>query len=380
VSDSALDERGPAHQAGHESHRGPPAWVIGLGGLALALAMALRLLIPNGMDPTVFLVLGDESSTQTEYAQALLGQVTTRPGFGHDGKFFFVQANDPWFLEPAQTARLLVHPIYRGERMLYPTIAGGFGLLPPGAIVWSMLMTNISAMAIGTWLAARLASRWGGPAWLGFLVPLNVGIVFELELGGSGILAYTCCLAAMYALESERIGLASFLFGAAALSKEVMVAFALGILILMWREHRRLSWPIVAVPVAAIVLWQTYLRFRIAGLPRTNDGLGAFAAPFAGIVEALRAWALQPLPLLVNLTIIAILVMFVPLALRSRLPIVWGALPFVALVTILSASVWRDTFDLARALIPVFTAVPFLVAVSESAGPRSLEQGHRGSA
>ena len=38
------------------------------------------------------------------------------------------------------------------------------------------------------------------------------------------------------------------------------------------------------------------------------------------------------------------------------------------LAVFLSASVWRQTFDLTRALTPVFTAIPFAVLTSERGG------------
>jgi hypothetical protein len=347
-----------------------------VAGLAIGVTIALRIVIPYGMDPTILLAFGEDSSEQTAYARRLLGDVSTRPAAGHDGKFFFIQANDPWYLEPQEHAVLLDRPIYRGQRMLYPLLAGGFGLFPPRAIVWSMLLTSLFAMAFGATLAAKLASRRGAPEWLGLLVPLNIGLLFEFEIGGAGILAYTCCLAAVYALETDRTGLASVLFGAAALTKEVMVAFAIGVAILMGLEHRRPFWRIVVVPVSAISVWQLYLRFRLADVPDAKDGLRDFAAPFVGIVDAFRVWMTHPTQLLVDVAILAIILMFVPLALRSRLPIAWGALPFVALASVLSAAVWRETFDLTRALTPVFTAVPFVVLISAKAELRPHDDGY----
>ena len=89
--------------------------------------------------------------------------------------------------------------------MLFPMIAGGFGFLPPGAIVWSMLMTNVAAMVVGTILAAKLAEAWGAyRSGSGWMFPLNIGLLFELEIGGAGILAYACCLGALYALVTGR--------------------------------------------------------------------------------------------------------------------------------------------------------------------------------
>jgi hypothetical protein len=232
-----------------------PPWLVGVSALAITVALALRLLIPNGMDPTVFVAFGDQSPIQTPYGIRHLGSVTTRHGGGHDGQSFFIQANDPWYLEPELHAALLDRPLYRAQRMLFPMVAGGFGLFSPWTVVWAMLVTNVLALAIGAFLAAKLAAVWGGPTWLGLWVPLNVGLLFELDIGGCGILAYTCCLASLYALTRERIWLASVLFAAGALSRETMVAFAVGVFFLWWLEGRRALWPIVLTPLGAMAVW-----------------------------------------------------------------------------------------------------------------------------
>lgn len=347
-----------------------PVWLVAAAGTAISAAFALRLLLPNAMDPSVFLALGRDS-LQTSYARELLGDVWTRPGLGHDGRFFFIQANDPWLVEPDANAALLDRPVYRSQRMLFPMIAGGFGFLPPGAIVWSMLMTNVAAMVVGTILAAKLAEAWGIPVWLGLMFPLNIGLLFELEIGGAGIVAYACCLGALSALVTGRTWLASVLFAAAALSREVMVIFAVGVFILGWRERRQLSWRLVITPLVAMAVWLAYLRFRLIGVIGVEEARGAFAAPFMGLLEALRSWLRTPWHLVVNVTLLSVVILFVPLAVRSRLSIAWGAIPFVGLAIVLSADVWGQTFDLARALAPVFTAAPFLLVFSERQRSRS---------
>jgi hypothetical protein len=348
----------------------PPAWVVGAVGLVIVGTFALRILIPIGMNPTVFLALGEESPAQTTYAEDLLGDVATRPdNLGHDGRFFFAQANDPWYLEPERHAAVLDRPVYRGQRMLFPMIAGGFGVFPPGVVVWSMLATNLLAIAIGAWLAARLAASWGASTWLGISVPLNIGLLFELDIGGAGILAYAFCLGAVLALLNERIVLASLLFGGAALSREVMVVFAVGVFLVFWLEEHRLIWRIVITPLIAVSVWYVYVLFRLAGVTGVGGGTENFTAPFVGIFEAFRSWSRDPSTLLINLSLLLVIVAFTPLALRSRVPIAWGALPFVALATVLSVNVWLEPFNFTRALAPVFTAAPFLVVLSRGEKP-----------
>lgn len=345
--------------------RGPPAWVVGVAGLAISAAVVLRILVPAGMEASTFLGLGDDSPIQTEYARERLGGAPTRPGMGHDGKFFFVQANDPWYLNPTLHAAVIDRPIYRGQRMLYPMIAGGFGSFSPGVIVWSMLVTNLLAIAFGSWLGARLATRWGGTSWLGLAIPLNVGLIFEVLIDGSGVIAYVFCLGALYALEADRRWTAALLFTAAALSREVMILFAIGVLIVGWLTERRLQWRIVLVPALAMVTWAVYLRSRLAGVTGVGGGTENFAAPFTGMWQAIRSWATRPDDLLLSAAILVAVVSFTLLAIRGRLSIAWGALPFVALAIVLSVNVWREPFDLSRVLAPVFTAAPFILFVSE---------------
>ena len=365
-----MDERRSALRATPESDPRPPAWLVGLAGLGIAIAIALRVLIPNAMDPTVFIALGEDSTVPTGYAQRLVGDVTTRRDLGHDGRFFFAQANDPWFLEPEKNAVVLDRPMYRAGRMLFPMIAGGLGLFSPGVVVWGMLVTNLLAIGIGAMLAAKLAAAWGASSWLGLWVPLNVGVLFELDIGGAGILAYTCCLGATYALLKDRTWLASMLFAAAALTKELMIAYVIGVLILWWYDRKRWLWPIIVAPLAAIAAWTVYVWFRLEGIVGTGGNSGNFGLPLAGFVEAFRAWIDDPLDLVVSLVLLAVLVAFVLLALRGRLPIAWGALPFAGLVVVLSANVLREPFDFSRAILPVFTALPFVILVrSEGSVP-----------
>ena len=344
---------------------GPPAWCVGLLGFAIGAALVLRLLIPAGMDPTIFVAFGEDSPAQTDYARDLIGDVQVRPSGGHDGKFFFIQANDPWHLDPERNAAILDVPFYRGERMLFPMLAGGFGAFPPAAIVWSLLLVNVIALAIGATLAAKLASVWGASTWLGLSVPLNIGLLYEIMIDGSGVVAFMFCLAAVYALERERVALAALFFAAAALSREVMLAFALGVFTLWWLERRKLPWPIVVVPLLALGAWAGYLLWRLDGISGTGTELTFIAPPFVGLIQAIEPWTRWPDQLFTSAAILVLAGAFVVLAPRSRLPIAWGALPFVALASVLSVDVFLEASDLSRALAPVFTAAPFLLLVPD---------------
>jgi hypothetical protein len=324
------------------------------------------------MDPTIFLAFGEDAVPQTAYAQRLLGSVETRPAAGHDGKFFFIQANDPLYLHPEQNAAYLDRPAYRSQRMLFPLVAGGFGLFPPAVIVWAMLAINVLCLGIGAFIAARIATIWGASPWIGLSVPLNVGLIFEVFIGGSGVLAYLCCLGAVYALVVGREWAAAALLAAAALSREAMVAFPIGIFVLVWIRTRKFAWSLVVVPLLAVATWQVYLRFRLARIPGSGGAWPIFAPPFVGMYRAFRYWITDPSDLLLNLAMVIIVAAFLLRSVESRLSIVWGALPFIALSTVLSEYVWREPFDISRALAPVFTAAVFLLFVPRGEGTLRL--------
>lgn len=334
--------------------------IVGLLGLGIALAYGLRILIPAGMDPSSFLALGKDAPRQTAYAKALLGDVVVREALGHDGKFFFAQANDPWFLAPQEHAAVLDRPSYRGQRMAYPTLASGLGLLPPKVVVWTLPSLNVLAIAIGTVGTALLARRIGSSPWLGLAFPLNLGVLSELDIDGAGALALMFGVLGVLSLEIGRLVASAVWMSAAVLSREVMLAFVAGVCFMLWRRRRRIPWWLVAVPTTAVLLWAGYVRLRLGNLPtEANRELASY--PFQGLIAAVNYWRTEVTDLLVILVLIALTLAFTVRAVRSKQLLAWGALPMVALATMLSVYVWREPYDIARALAPIFTAYPILL-------------------
>lgn len=341
-------------------------WKVAGVGFLVGITYALRVLIPAGGNPSIFLALGQDSPRQTEYASNLLGPVVVRDALGHDGKFFFAQANDPLYLEPGVHAAYVDRPVYRGQRMLFPLLAGGFGLFPPRVVVWAMLGLNLLALVVATGLGAGLAQLWGASHWVGLAVPLNLGLLSELDIGGAGVLAMLMLLGAVLALDRQVPGrpltltVATVLLCLAALSREVALLFAAGVVVVLWLRGRRIHWPLLVFPVLAVGGWRLYLLTRLAGL-EPGDPSRELGPPFMGLWEAFGYWSTEPIDLAIALVLVAVLVMFAIRAVRSRNLLAWGALPTVALATILSVYVWREPYDLARAVTPVLIAYPFLL-------------------
>lgn len=341
-------------------------WKVAGVGLLIGVVYALRVLIPAGWNPSIFLALGEDSPRQTEYAEALLGQVVLRDALGHDGKFFFAQANDPLYIQPEVHAAFLDRPVYRGQRMLFPLLAGGLGMFPPQVVVWAMLGLNLLALGFATAVGARLAKLWGASTWLGLAVPLNLGLLSEVDIGGAGVVAMLMSLGAVLALSRQgssvptRLTGATALFCLAALSREVALVFAAGVVVVLWVLHRRVFWSLLVFPALVVGGWRLYLASRLTGLD-PGEANRELAPPLTGIWDAFNYWLEEPVDLAIGLVLLVVLMAFTVRALRSRNLLAWGALPTVALATILSVYVWREPYDLARAITPVLSAYPFLL-------------------
>ncbi len=344
---------------------------VGWVGVGIGCLLAVRLLIPAGWDASVFLALGDESVTQTEFARARLGEVVTRDLQGHDGKFFFIQALDPLYLEPDEYAVFLDRPRYRAQRMLFPFVAGLGGLVPAGFVPWAMALTSVVALGVGTWATAEISRRLGGSAWLGLAFALNLGVVSELFIGGAGILAFALAPVSVVELERDRLGRAAAALTAAALTREVMLLFAFGVGIALWRRFgARRAVPVVVAPLVAVGAWWLYLAVRLGGMAATPAIQEIdLRFPFAGMVEAAGRWSDAPLDLVFGTVMVMVLAWFVVRAFRRETYLGWGALGFVALGALLSAQVWGRYFDISRALAPVLTAYVVLLFVPAAGEP-----------
>lgn len=298
----------------------------------------------------------DEALEITHHVEDLIGrEIATAPPLGHDGKFFFLQALDPLYLSPDDHAALLDRPVYRGQRMLFPLVAGVGGLMPASWLAWSFAVTNLVAIALGTVATARLARRAGASEWWGLAFALNIGVIFEFDISGAGILAFAAAMWGTVALEEQRDRSAAAWFTIAVLSREVMFLYLAGALLLRLARTRRIPWLIGIPPTLAAGGWAVYLRLRLdegAGVDQVQE----FGAPFVGMSRAVENWMENPVDLAVIVALVAIVPLLAVRAARRPTYLSWGALGFAVLAVFFSRQVWWRFFDISRAISPVITA------------------------
>jgi len=343
------------------------SFLVGLAGCVIGLLLVARVFGMIGSDATNFVGFGEDSTRINEYAESKLGrEVAKRPALGHDGKYFFVQAHDPFLLDPEENIAVIDRPLYRSQRMLYPLLAGGFGVFSSTMIIWGLLLVNVFAFGAGSFATAVVAERMGGLAWWGLAFALNVGIVSELNIDGAGVIATALAFGAVAAVLCGKDGWAVVLLSLAGLSREVMLVSAVGVGWWVWRAgRRRLASFVVVVPCAVVGLWAVYLRFRLGWESGANEAGFAFEPPFVGMVKALPDWLDSPLDMAAGLAVLLLLSAYLYRTLKSNALVGWAFVGFVPLTLVLSELVWTHYFDSLRAVAPMITAFVLMVFLAK---------------
>ncbi|CAN5787103.1 hypothetical protein BH18ACT6_BH18ACT6_13330 [soil metagenome] len=342
-------------------------WPVGIVGGLIATCYVVLVMSGADWNPTVMLAEGVAAPAQLEYAERTLERpVATRAALGHDGKFFFILANDPWLLDPENHASFLDLPSYRSQRMLYPLLAGGFGLLTAIPTMWGLVVVNVIAAGLGSSATGGIARLLGASRWLGLVFVVSPGVIAELDISGAGTLALALALAGLWLLVKGRSAWAVTALTGAVLARETMILFAAGLCLWAWKARYSFRPALLGVPAAAAIGWRLYIGSRLSSIETTAttaEGLSRNfdLVPLRGVLDASAVWTQNQTKLLWVLCLVAMLALFARRAWRSLAGITWGAWPFALLSIFLSVVVWLEPFDIARAIAPIFIAYPLIL-------------------
>src|SRR5688500_11975597 len=128
---------------------------------AVAMLVAVVVLALSQGGPAYFIQLGD-ASRALPFARDVLGRgVPTPPAAGHDGESFWLLSRDPLLREGEPLAARFDRPTYRAQRIGFPLAAAPWQAGGEHALLWGLVLTNVAAIAAGTYATSRLAMGLG---------------------------------------------------------------------------------------------------------------------------------------------------------------------------------------------------------------------------
>jgi hypothetical protein len=334
---------------------------VGIAGVLIGLGFFVALLTYYG-DITGFLWASNQDVGMVAHLESLAGRpVILMDGTGHDGQYFFLQANDPWLLDPGKGLQFLDFPTYRAQRMLYPALAGLGGLLSPAQILWGLVVINVLALGAGSWGLSRLAVSMGMSRWLGLGFALNPGLIFELAIDGSSILGFSLAVCGLVAVQGRRWLVGAAFFSGAVLARETMVLIAVGAFAFLWFRERRPRLSVVGVPGLAGGLWWLVVRRQLAGIPSPTS-TDTLDIPFRGLSAGFANWiATGGLNLALGVLVVFCAIVLVASGVLRPSLLAWATVGFVPLLVILNPAITVGGLNLTRAMAPVISAVIALV-------------------
>ena len=329
-------------------HLRAPLAIIAVFVVVTALGIFLQSYTAQAQGGWHTLVNVGQSSPARTFIEQELGPLPDWTGVGHDGRFSYVIARDP-FNNDGRSA-LLDDPAYRYRRYLYSLLAGGFGHLSPHGTVAGLVILAAAGMglaAAATWALARnmAARQW---AVLGACMNLGLWISVVMLTADALALGLAFTAVALWVHQRQRLACATLI--AAVLTKEVYLLVALGLAGLAWQAGRRFqAVALASVPTGVVVLWNVLVSARVGDAFSDHQALGL---PIAGLVAAVAGWRGDGLVALGFLALVGVVaVPTLAWLTRSRL-LAWLGLPWVALALCSSSAVWER--DASRTFAPLW--------------------------
>jgi hypothetical protein len=331
-------------------------------GFTAHLIFVASMLAAHQGDPSWFVRFGVDAP-QTILGRRVLGEVVTHPGDGADGQYFWTFARDPFLLHPRETAAWLDLPVVRAQRLAYPALAAPWRMFGERGVLWGLMLENLAAVAIGSYLTARLATRLGLPARAGLAFAFNPGVIFAMMFDLCDALALAATVGALDAAVSKRRVTMVLFSVLAGLAKEPAL-LALGAVSFVTgfgaKEVRppldRLTRALLVIPAAlAVGAWALYIRIRLEWPPY---GVDNFALPFVGFFRAWQMrWAVEGrfLDIFVAGALLVAVGAVIVLFARRRTLLLAAALPYALLVPVLGVPIMLFTNNALRAFAPAFT-------------------------
>ena len=240
--------------------------------LAFYLLFSLLAMVRHDWDPLWFTWIGGRFS-----------ELDINGSIGYDGQFVYYLARDG-----AEALDRLDIPVYRVQRILLPFLTALLSLGQPTIIAWLIPLINMAAVTATTYLLASWLKSESRSPWYALIYALYVGTLMAFSRDLTEPLAlFLAALGAVLWLRNE-LSWAVVALALAALTKETMLLFALGIAAaeLLGRKPKRAL--TVLASVIPLLFWELFLFATMGELPLLS-GSKLELIPLKGILPQLTA-------------------------------------------------------------------------------------------
>lgn len=200
---------------------------------------------------------------------------------GYDGQFVYYIAADGIAALPH-----LDNPAYRLQRILLPATVRALTILTGLPVAWTLLATNLIAIVITTYLLARWLETQALSPWYVLTYSLYVGVFMAYSRDLTEPLAFCLGAYGLILAHRRRPAGSALALALAALTKEIAIIFAVGLVCaaIIRRDVKSALWSAsAAVP---LLVWETYLYAHLGQIP-FRSGPSLEPLPLGGILPYL---------------------------------------------------------------------------------------------
>jgi hypothetical protein len=287
--------------------------------------------------------------------QKILGRdVPVAAQSGHDGREFWILAQDPLLLRPGKDVSLLDRPAYRAARIAYPAAAAPWGVFGKTALLIGLLMTNLIAVGAGTYFSVLLAEHLRAPPFAALFFAASPVVAVAMLLDLSDALSLAALVASLYLFLRGRFGWATLIGVVAVLAKQPALLAIISVAAFTPSISRRVRLSYVAILTAVLIAWTLYALIRLG---TTGSSVVEFVPPFFGYVRVITEWRKYHswVDAAVGTALLPAAGVVIVRWWQRRSTMLAAALPFALIVPFLSYSVLYAAINSMRAFGPAIT-------------------------
>ena len=261
--------------------------------LLLLIPIALRWYLQS-QDISSF-ILANQNRVDTS---KITSEIHIHQNADYDGQFFYKIAQDPFEISKELGGVKLDNPLYRSQRILYPSISYFLAFGQLDLIPYTLVLTNFLAIFFIWYLFYLLAKKHGLNPWISLIPIIYSGLLIGLSRNLSEPLASMFVLMVFYFYLKHRPVFVSVFMTLVILTKETSMIFFIPIFIVeilrliksIIHAEKRFNYLkilLYALPFLIFISWRIYLM-QVFNVIDYFPGGGNFTIPLKGIYESIK--------------------------------------------------------------------------------------------